>query len=97
MTSPLVLRSLHESHFVAINPNIDTLGSVPLADGSPDLLFVVFGHGSATDFNALLVHAQESLDVSITNGRRTWIVLNSDGRVWRFLSNISQLLNIVRV
>ena len=97
MTSPFVLPSSNLSHFMVINPNIDTLASVPLANGSSDLLFAMFGHGSATDFNALLVYAQESLDVSITNSCRTWIVLHSDGAVWRFSSNISQLLNMVRV
>ena len=82
MTSSFVFSSPRGSHFVAINPNIDTLNSVPLVDGSPDLLFAVFGHGSAMDFNALLVYAQESLYVSITNGHRTWTVLHDDGAVW---------------
>ena len=73
MTSP------SKSYFVAVNPNTDTLNAVPLAEGSPDLLFAAFGQGSATDINALLVHAQESLDTCITDCRRTWIVLHSDG------------------
>jgi len=64
---------------VAINPNTDTLNAVPLADGSSDLLFAVFGQGSALDFDALLVHAQESLHLSVTGCHRTWVVLNCDG------------------
>jgi len=76
MTSPSVFPFPHGSHLVVINPNIDTLDSVPLADGSPGLFFAVFGHGSATDLNVLLVYAQESLDASITNGRRIWMVLH---------------------
>lgn len=98
MTSPFVLPFLHGSPLVAINPNIDTLNSVPLAtDRSPDLLFAMFCHSSATDLNVLLVYAQESLDASITNGRRIWMVLHSDGAMWRFSSNISGLLNVTRV
>ena len=81
MASSSVPPSPHGSHFVAINPNIDTLNSTPLADGSPDLLFAVFGRGSVTDLNTLLVYAQESLDVSIIYGRRTWMVLQNDGMV----------------
>ena len=69
------------SHFVAINPSVDILSSVPLEDGSPDLLFAVFGRGSITDLNTLLVYAQESLEASIICGHHAWMVLQNDGAV----------------
>ena len=81
MVSSFVFPSQNGLYFVAINPNIDTLGTVPLAEGSPDLLFAVFGQGSAIDFDALLVLAQESLRTSVSHCSRTWIVLRSDGTV----------------
>lgn len=81
MSPPLVLPSPSGLRFVTINPNISTLSTVPLADGSPDLLFAVFGQGSAVDFDALLVQAQESLHTSVSDRPRNWIVLHSDGTV----------------
>jgi hypothetical protein len=82
MSPPFASPSSSGSRFVAINPNIDTLGAVTLAEGSPDILFAVFGQGSASDFDALLVHAQESLAAtSAINCHRAWIVLHSNGTV----------------
>ena len=81
MASPYIFPSPHGLCFVIINPNVDALNSVPLADGSPDPLFAVFGRGSVRDLNALLVYAQGSLDVSTTDRRRIWILLQSDGAV----------------
>ena len=89
-TLPFTMTSPSKSYFVAVNPNTDTLNAVPLAEGSPDLLFAVFGRGSSTDVNALLVHAQESLNSTcITDCRRTWIVLHSDGTVEEFFGDTS--------
>lgn len=79
MTSSFVPPFPNGLRFVAVNPNVDTLSAVPLADGSPDLLFAVFGQGGATDFGALLVKAQESLGTSVSDRPRTWIVLHVDG------------------
>lgn len=79
MTPQFVLPSPTRLRFVAVNPNIDTLSLVPLADGSPDLLFVVFGQGSAADLDALLARAQDSLDTSTTDYRSAWILLRGDG------------------
>lgn len=79
MISPFVLSSYSGLRFVAMNPSVDTLSAVPLADGSPDLLFALFGQGSAVDFDALLARAQDSLDTAAR--QRTWIVLHSDGAV----------------
>lgn len=79
MTPQFVLPSPSSLHFVVVNPNIDTLGVVPLADGSPDLLFAVFGQGSAVDLDALLVHAQNSLDTPATDHRSAWVMLRGDG------------------
>ena len=93
MTSPFVLPSPSGSYFVVINPNIDTLNAVPFADGSSDLLFAAFGQGPAMDFEVLLGHAQESLHLSITDCRRTWIVLRSDGtlgQLYRMIPSITQ-------
>jgi len=84
MTSPFVLPSPSESYFVAINPNANALNAVPFADGSSDLLFAAFGQGSVMDFDVLLVHAQESLHLSTTDCRRTWIVLRIDGTLGQF-------------
>ena len=66
---------------MTINPNIEALSAVPLADGSPDLLLALFGQGSAMDFNALLVQAQEILRTSVSDPPRAWIVLHSDGKI----------------
>lgn len=77
MTSPFVLPSASGSYFVAINPNTDALDAIPLAEGSSDILFAVFGQGSAVDFNTSLVNAQESLGISVTN-RRTWMLHHGD-------------------
>jgi hypothetical protein len=79
MISPFVLPSHSGLRFVAINPSADALGAVPLADGSPDLLFALFGQGSAADFDALLARAQDSLDTAAC--QRTWIALHRDGAV----------------
>ena len=84
MTSPFILPTSSGSYFVAINPNINALNAVPFADGSSDLLFAAFGQGSTMDFDALLVHAQESLHLSVTNRHRAWIVLRSDGTLGQF-------------
>lgn len=96
MTFPFILPSPHGSHLVAMNPNIDTLNSVPLADGSPDLFFVVFGQGSAMDLNALLVYAQESLDISIVDGHRAWIFMHSDGAIVVILKRHFSIAQYVR-
>lgn len=77
-TSPFV-PSLSGSYFVTINPNANTLNGVPLADGSPELLFAVFGQGSAVDLGALLLHAQERLHISAIDRHRTGIMLYGDG------------------
>lgn len=79
MAPPFVFPSPNGLCFVIINPNIDAFNAVPLADGSPDLLFAIFGQGHAMDFDAILAQAQESLSTSIFDYSCTWIVLHSDG------------------
>jgi len=90
MTSPLGLPSLSGSYFVAINPDINTLNAVPLADGSSHLLFAAFGQCSAMDFDVLLVHVQESLRLPITECRRTWTVLRSDGTLGNSTTSLNR-------
>lgn len=79
MTPQFVLPSPSRLYFVVVSPNIDIFSVVPLADGSPDLLFAVFGQGSAMDLDALLVHAQDSLDTPTADHPSAWTVLRSDG------------------
>jgi len=93
MKSSFALPPSNGSRLVVINPNVDTLNAVPPADGSSDPFFVVFGQGSTADLGALLVYAQEGLDISVDDCHRTWRVLHSDGMAGQFLNGASRPLS----